>query len=63
MNKKSLFLLLLVAVFSCARQEIIPPNNPDTPPEVEPQADWEKTGLPVVTIATENGQGVHSKEE
>lgn len=63
MNKKSLFLLLLVVVFSCARQEIIPPINPDTPPEVEPQADWEKTGLPVVTIATENGQGVHSKEE
>ena len=63
MTKRTLFLLLLGVVLSCARKEIIPPSNPDNPPEVVSQEEWEKTGLPVVTLTTERGQGVHSKTE
>jgi hypothetical protein len=63
MNKRTLILLLLGVVFSCARKEVIPPSNPDIPPEEVPKAEWEKTGLPVVTVTTEGGKGVYSKTE
>ena len=63
MNKRTLILLLLGVVFSCARKEILPPSNPDIPPVEVPKEAWEKTGLPVVTVTTEKGQGVYSKTD
>lgn len=63
MNKKVLILLLLGLAFSCTREEILPPVQPDLPPEAVPLADYEKTGLPVVTVTTDKGQSVYSKTE